>query len=273
MTARKGTPIEGTAEIKAARLATRCFFAGTPVATQMGYAAVETVSVNDSVYAYDFSSGVWVFGRVVETYQNDYIGEKIRIKVQGDWIESTRHHPVWVIAGNNLENRPRPEHVVRAEEDGAEGEGRWVDACDLQVGDVLLTKDHQGADRRAAGRATIDAIEVEFVAAKVYNFQVEGLHNYAVGYWQVLVHNNAIGTPEELGHLVVVEYKGEGGKLAPNQMKRPWILEKIAELEADKSPWAAKLQAALSAGKLKGIAIRSTAGPNGISEEIGNWIY
>jgi hypothetical protein len=317
------------AEIKAARLATGCFFAGTPVATQMGYAAVETVSVNDPVYAYDFSSGVWVFGRVVETYQNDYIGEKIRIKVQGDWIESTRHHPVWVISGNDLENRPRPEHVVRADEDSVGGQGRWVDACDLQVGDVLLTKDRQGADCRTAGRATIDAIEVEFVAAKVYNFQVEGLHNYAVGYWQVLVHNNApciVVTSEELartarripgnvvsyevgvqlgreyattklhlrevgfvnprefhgkfgqgiddvmenaaGDLVIVEYKGGTGRLADGQMEKSWVRQKIKELRLDGSPWGAKLQAALDAGKLEGVAISSTEGPNGVSTVI-----
>lgn len=180
-----------------------CFFAGTPVATQMGYTTVEAISDRDAVWAYNFTTGAWELRRVVETYENEYVGEKIRIKVQGDWIESTRHHPVWVIAGTNLENRPRPEHVKRADEDGVGGEGRWVDACDLEVGDVLLLKpDSIAFSSNTAGRASVDAIEVEFVAAKVYNFQVEGLHNYAVGYWQVLVHNNApciIVTPRGVG--------------------------------------------------------------------------
>ena len=121
--------------------------------------------------------------RVAETYVTDYIGEKIHIRVAGEWIELTRHHPVWVIEGKNLEERPRPNHVREAETAGATVPGRWVDAGDLQPGDVLLLK----PDRRA----TVEAREVDLIAAKVYNFQVEGLHNYAVGFASVLVHNNA----------------------------------------------------------------------------------
>ncbi len=59
--------------------------------------------------------------------------------------------------------------------------GRWVDAGDLQVGDVVLLQ----ADREAR----IEAITVRPACAKVYNFEVEELHNYAVGVDWVLVHN------------------------------------------------------------------------------------
>ena len=68
--------------------------------------------------------------------------------------------------------------------------GRWVDAGDLVVGDLLFLK----PDRRAA----IEEIKVEPTAGSVYNFQVGSLHTYAVGFAATLVHNNApcyFGTP------------------------------------------------------------------------------
>ncbi len=160
-----------------------CFFAGTLVATEFGSKAVERVGADHLVWAYNFVVGQWELRHVVETYQTDYVGEKIRINVAGEWIESTRHHPIWVVDGKDLQIRPRPEHVKRAEQDAVGGMGRWVDAGDLRVGDVLLLK----PDRRAK----IRAIQVQLVVATVYNFQVEGLHNYAVGNARVLVHNNA----------------------------------------------------------------------------------
>ena len=151
-----------------------CFLAGTLVATEHGHKPIETVREEDRVWAFDLVTGEWRLCRVAETYETDYIGEKIRIRVAGEWIESTRHHPVWVVEGKNLEERPRPNHVREAEIADASVAGRWVDAGDLQPGDVLLLK----PDRRA----TVEAREVDLIAAKVYNFQVEGLHNYAVGF-------------------------------------------------------------------------------------------
>ncbi|MEX0979043.1 MAG: polymorphic toxin-type HINT domain-containing protein, partial [Pirellulales bacterium] len=61
--------------------------------------------------------------------------------------------------------------------------GRWVDAGDVRVDDVLLLMDGR--------RIAVDEIQVRQVAQKVYNFQVAALHNYAVGPERVLVHNNS----------------------------------------------------------------------------------
>ena len=157
---------------------------------RIGHKPIETVRAEDRVWAFDLVTGEWRLCRVVETYETDYIGEKIRIRVAGEWIDSTRHHPVWVVEGKNLEERPRPEHVRQAETADATIPGRWVDAGDVQPGDVLLLK----PDRRAK----VETRELQLIATKVYNFQVEGLHNYAVGLGSVLVHNNApcpFGTP------------------------------------------------------------------------------
>lgn len=122
---------------------------------------------------------------VVETYQTDYVGEKVRFSVAGEWVESTKHHPVWVVEGEALEDRPKPDHVRQAELEieSATVPGRWVDAGDLRVGDVLL--------KRSGERVAIEALQLQLIVAKVYNFQVEQLHNYAVGLNGLLVHNNA----------------------------------------------------------------------------------
>ena len=165
------------------------------------------------VWAFDLVTGEWRLCRVAETYVTDYIGEKIRIRVAGEWIESTRHHPVWVVEGKNLEERPRPEHVRQAETADATVPGRWVDAGDVQTGDVLLLK----PDRRA----TVEAREVQLIAAKVYNFQVEELHNYAVGFGSVLVHNNApcdpIGpTPRKSSATIRREWEAATGEAWPS---------------------------------------------------------
>jgi hypothetical protein len=163
---------------------------------------VEHILAGDGVWACDLSTGAWELRRVIETYVADYVGEKVRISVAGERIESTRHHPFWVVDGKNLDERPRPDHVRRAETADATVTGRWVDAGDLQVSDVVLL--------RSGSRAPIDAIDVQIVVAKVYNFQVEGLHNYAVGLVDVLVHNNAPCGSYTNTHASGTTYSGKG---------------------------------------------------------------
>jgi hypothetical protein len=70
---------------------------------------------------------------------------------------------------------------------GAKARGRWVDAGNLRAGDVLLL--------RLNRRATISSVAVRHVRKKVYNFQVEEVHTYAVGHACILVHNEP-----DLGH-------------------------------------------------------------------------
>ncbi len=159
-----------------------CFFPGTPVATELGHKRIEIVLPGDRVWACDLTTSKWELRSVVETYVTEYVGETIRVMVAGEWIESTRHHPFWVAEGKNLADRPTPEHVAAAMAEGGTLPGRWVDAGDLELGDLVLFKDGR--------RAPIEAIEVHLVAVQVYNFQVEGLHNYAVGLDSVLAHNN-----------------------------------------------------------------------------------
>lgn len=160
-----------------------CFPAGTLVGTESGYSPIEKVQFGERVWACDLTTGKWIFCPIIETYRTEYIGDLIAIAVAGEVIESTYHHPFWVIEGVGLEERPRPDHVERATVHDATVTGRWVDAGDLKVCDVLLLM----PDRRVH----VNHIETRRVRMDVYNFEVNALHNYAVGEGRVLVHNTA----------------------------------------------------------------------------------
>lgn len=61
--------------------------------------------------------------------------------------------------------------------------GRWVSARDLKPGDILLTRSG------FSGETIVHSVEFRNAATRVYNFEVERLHNYAVADVGVLVHN------------------------------------------------------------------------------------
>jgi hypothetical protein len=82
------------------------------------------------------------------------------VTVDGKVIHATDGHPFWV-----------------------EGRDEWVDAGDLQVGDVLLTED--------GTTATVDAVRAYTMVGRVFNLTVQGLHTYYAGAELVLVHNAA----------------------------------------------------------------------------------
>ena len=160
-----------------------CFFAGTVVTTQFGDRPVETVEAGERFWAFDLVSGQWRLCTVLDVFVTDYAGESVDITGAFGRIESTQHHPFWVVEGADLDRRPKPDHLVAAWEPYPSIPGRWVDAHDLRVGDVLFLRDGR--------RVAIEAIASRPVAAKVYNFEVEDLHNYAVGHGGVLVHNSS----------------------------------------------------------------------------------
>jgi hypothetical protein len=161
---------------------TNCFRAGTPVAAEDGSKPIESIRAGERVWAFDLSDGKWKLRSVIETYQHVYVGDFIGVTVAGETIESTRKHPYWVTEGNNLPDRPRAEHLPDDPRNPVLP-GRWVDAGDLQVGDVLLLQ--QGL------RLPIAALSLRPVHERVYNFHVDDLHCYAVGGHRVLVHNNS----------------------------------------------------------------------------------
>ncbi len=60
--------------------------------------------------------------------------------------------------------------------------GGWQKAGSLKPGDFVFDID-------GSAPVTVRSIRFENVAEKVYNFEVEGLHNYFVGDEGLLVHN------------------------------------------------------------------------------------
>jgi hypothetical protein len=169
-----------------------CFPAGTLVGTEHGLKPIETVRSGERVWAYDLVEGVWQLRQVAETLTFHHEGNLVAVTVDGETITSTDRHPYWVVKGEGLPQRPIPAHAHDAPKATRPG-GRWVEAGDLRVGDVLLL--------RSGRQAPITRLETRPGAETVYNFHVEGLHCYAVGNAGVLVHNKWAPTPLLLGTL------------------------------------------------------------------------
>ena len=129
----------------------------------------------------------------------------IELTVAGEKIQATFGHPFWVIEGEELDSRPRREHIVKASVGDTSVPGRWVDSHDLRPGDVLLLKDQKPA--------RITAIATRPSPGIVYNFAVDDLHCYADRASQVLVHNDCNFVPVEDLQASAARFSGTGGIL------------------------------------------------------------
>ena len=158
-----------------------CFPAGTLVATADGLRPIESIVAGERVWAYDLIASEWKLRHVLRTYSRPCGGSAAAVTVAGETIDSTSRHPYFVVRGENLEDRPRLEHLAEVPA-GATTPGRWVDAMDLMVGDALLLRD---------GRIEpIQHLRTYPFFDTVYNFDVDDLHCYAIGRSSVLVHNS-----------------------------------------------------------------------------------
>ena len=149
-----------------------CFPAGTLVATENGQRAIETVREGERVWAMDLKDGQWKLRHVLQTFERVNDQDLLAIKIGDETIQVTPGHPFWVVRGEDLESRPWPEHAGERLANAALT-GRWVDAGDLRVGDVLYLKNGELRE--------IEEILVLEGGQQVYNFHVEELASYAVG--------------------------------------------------------------------------------------------
>jgi hypothetical protein len=172
--------VGAASEAASTNLMKECFPADTQVTTEDGFKPIQSVRRGDQVLGYNLVTREWRARRVVETYEHDFEGDLVALAVEGDVIEATSNHPFWVVEGEGLEQRERPDHVPATPPD-ARLPGRWVDAGNLRAGDLLQMK----SDCRLA----ISGLSIRKVRQKVYNLQIEEVHTYAVGKRQVLVHN------------------------------------------------------------------------------------
>ena len=127
-----------------------CFLAGTLIQMLNGIKRIEDVVVGDTVKSFDLKTNSIKDSKVLWLSVHDDFDYMI---INGI-IKVTSNHPFY-------------------------SDGNWIEAGDLSVGDKILHID--GLEH------TIKTIELSNELTTVYNFEVEGYHNYfAEGY---LVHN------------------------------------------------------------------------------------
>ncbi|WP_020669820.1 polymorphic toxin-type HINT domain-containing protein [Amycolatopsis nigrescens] len=138
------------------RIPCNCFPAGTPVAVEFGEKAIEDISVGDKVWARELGGDQSRLRTVVGLF-NKRAEQLLAISAGGVDLRVTPQHPFWVV------NRG------------------WIYAGNLKVGDKLQSLD--------GTRPTVTGIVSQALATTVYNFEVEGDHNYYITKAQLLVHN------------------------------------------------------------------------------------
>ncbi|MDL2262919.1 hypothetical protein LJC11_05405 [Bacteroidales bacterium OttesenSCG-928-I21] len=133
-----------------------CFAEGTEIHTIDGFKEIQNISVGDSVYSYDLENNMVISSIVTKTYvsESDSI---YKLKIGKEEILVTNEHPFYV------------------------GDKGWIKVKDLEIGDELLSADKE--------RITLESKEIIIWKSKVYNFEVDGFHNYFITKNKVLVHN------------------------------------------------------------------------------------
>ena len=106
---------------------------------------------------------------IIKSTTVNKVNRLTELEIDGEIIQCTETHPFQV-----------------------KGKG-WVDACDLQPGDVIYTKDWNTAIVQSVNLIEFDE------PVEVFNFEVEDCHTYFVGEIGVLVHNTNCGNTGRSG--------------------------------------------------------------------------
>lgn len=167
-----------------------CFEAGTLVWTMRGPIPIEEVQDDDSVLAIDTETGEWsirsVTARLVRSGAPIVVVTLMAISDSGaqhyETLNTTEEHPFLV-----------ERWVPHTKEVGEQGTGslEWLRADQLQPGMLVRQLSGQAAE--------VQAIQFTGRLSTVYNFEVEGLHNYAVGHQGFVVHNGPPYCAPDLG--------------------------------------------------------------------------
>ncbi len=131
--------------------------------------AIRDVKLGDEVMATDPETGETGPRKVIDLIRHGGLHTMVAVRLSdGSTIDATDGHPFWV-----------------------ESRGVWVDAIDLQPGDVVVTA---GGDR-----LTVASLGISEQDLTAYNLTVEGLHTYFAGGDSVLVHNAGCANITEAG--------------------------------------------------------------------------
>jgi hypothetical protein len=171
-----------------------CFPAGTEVLTADGPRAIEMVDAGTKVQVCDLVTGNWTLAKVRKRTAIQYGGDVVTLDAGGIVIRATGNHPFRVLRGDRLDGRPSPRDVPK-EEQATDRGGRWVEARDLKVEDILASRYGEGV--------AVTALSSQQERLEVFNLEVEGCHNYAVGPMGILVHNKGQHEGEPLPQVAV----------------------------------------------------------------------
>ena len=190
---------------------TWCFPPETLVGTETGLRPIVTILAGERVWAFDFRAGEWRLCEVEARQDSIYEGSFVKLVVDGGAIEATAYHPFWVVEGYDLEDRPIPRQLDKAEDRGGALKGRWVNSHDVRPGDVIYLRN--GTTRQVL------RTEQRLVEQPVCNLTVRDLHSFAVGELQVLVHNTSdcVGgaTPRKSSRQIRTEWEEANGQPWP----------------------------------------------------------
>lgn len=136
------------------------FDAGTLVLMADGsHKPINDVKLGDQVIAADPETGERGPRKVIDLIRHGGAHTMVDVELSdGSQIDATDKHPFWVTS-----------------------EGEWVDAIDLQPGDVVTTA--------SEATLTVTSTAVSQADLTAYNLTVADLHTYHVGVADVLVHN------------------------------------------------------------------------------------
>lgn len=137
-----------------------CFASGTLITTNHNYKNIEDVKIGDIVLSYNEKTKKNEYSKVLQTMIHNVYEKIYSLFIKDDKLKVTGNHRFLIIHNN---------------------EQKWIEAADLQVGDLVLFADgslHQ-----------ISKINTQLRFMTVYNFEVSNTHNYYVGENQILAHN------------------------------------------------------------------------------------
>lgn len=172
-----------------------CFTAETLVSCESELRPINSIQMGEKVWTFNPATHEWSLQPVLMPLTFDYEGDIITVTSEGAVVEATGSHPFLVVEGQKLQERPVAKDVPAEELAQVRG-GRWVEARDLCVGDVLLTQNQ--------GRISITRLSSETRRDRVYNLWVDDVHTYAVGPRRIIVHNNS----EECARLIKATVNG-----------------------------------------------------------------
>ncbi len=132
-----------------------CFVAGTLVATEEGDKPIEEVEKGDKVWAWNQETNRNELHTVLMLVRKE-TQQLVFIRLPDETIRATPEHPFWV-------------------------NGKWVEAQNLQTGELLTTLDGK--------TLAIRSVRSEQQTVPVFNFKVATAHTYFVSGYRVLVHN------------------------------------------------------------------------------------